>query len=69
MPLPSLPSGIVWRPAWVPTLCDVVNLRLGGLSGPTDEPFEEPLTALVELKQQGLTRHIGLSTVSAKQLA
>jgi pyridoxine 4-dehydrogenase len=46
---------------------DVVNLRLGGISGPTDEPFEEPLTALAELKQQGLIRHIGLSTVSAEQ--
>jgi pyridoxine 4-dehydrogenase len=48
---------------------DVVNLRIGGLSAPTDEPFEEPLTALTELKQQGLIRHIGLSTVSPKQLA
>ena len=46
---------------------DVVNLRLGGLTGPTDEPFEEPLTALAELKQQGLIRHIGLSTVSSRQ--
>jgi len=48
---------------------DVVNLRLGGFAAPEDEPFEEPLTALVELKQQGLVKHIGLSTVSAKQLA
>ena len=48
---------------------EVVNLRIGGLMAPTDEPFEEPLTALAELKQQGLIRHIGLSTVSAKQLA
>jgi pyridoxine 4-dehydrogenase len=48
---------------------DVVNLRLGGMMGPVDEPFEEPLTALAELKQQGLIRHIGLSTVSPKQLA
>ena len=48
---------------------DVVNLRLGGFSGPEDEPFEEPLTALAELKQQGLIRHIGLSTVSPQQLA
>ncbi len=48
---------------------DVVNLRLGGLTGPTDEPFEEPLNALAELKQQGLIRHIGLSTVSLQQLA
>jgi aryl-alcohol dehydrogenase-like predicted oxidoreductase len=47
----------------------VVNLRLGGFTGPTDEPFEEPLTALAELKQQGLIRHIGLSTVSSRQLA
>jgi aryl-alcohol dehydrogenase-like predicted oxidoreductase len=47
---------------------DVVNLRLGGFSGPEDEPFEEPLTALVELKQQGKVKHIGLSTVSAEQL-
>jgi aryl-alcohol dehydrogenase-like predicted oxidoreductase len=48
---------------------DLVNLRLGGFTGPEDEIFEEPLTALAELKQQGLIRHIGLSTVSAKQLA
>jgi pyridoxine 4-dehydrogenase len=48
---------------------DVVNLRLGGLSDPEDEPFEEPLSALAELKQQGLIRHIGLSTVSPRQLA
>jgi aryl-alcohol dehydrogenase-like predicted oxidoreductase len=47
----------------------VVNLRLGRIAEPVDEPFEEPLTALVELKQQGLVRHIGLSTVSPRQLA
>jgi len=47
---------------------DVVNLRLGGLAEPTEESFEEPLTALAELKQQGLIRHIGLSTVSPLQL-
>jgi pyridoxine 4-dehydrogenase len=46
----------------------VVNLRIGGLTEPTDEPFEEPLTALADLKQQGLIRHIGLSTVSPDQL-
>jgi pyridoxine 4-dehydrogenase len=48
---------------------DVVNLRLGGFAAPEDEPFEEPLTALAELKEQGLVKHIGLSTVSAKQLS
>jgi pyridoxine 4-dehydrogenase len=47
----------------------VVNLRLGGFSAPEDEPFEEPLSALAELKQKGLIRHIGLSTVSSRQLA
>jgi len=47
----------------------VVNLRLGGFSAPDDEPFEEPLSALAELKQQGLVQHIGLSTVSPRQLA
>ena len=47
----------------------VVNLRLGGFAAPEDEPFEEPLIALAGLKQQGLVRHIGLSTVSPQQLA
>jgi aryl-alcohol dehydrogenase-like predicted oxidoreductase len=47
----------------------VVNLRIGGLFAPEDEPFEEPLSALAELKQQGLVQHIGLSTVSPLQLA
>src|SRR5580693_4184409 len=47
----------------------VVNLRLGGFAAPEEAPFEEPLTALAELKRQGLVQHIGLSTVSARQLA
>jgi pyridoxine 4-dehydrogenase len=47
---------------------DVVNLRLGGFAAPEDEPFEEPLTALAELKEKGLVRHIGLSTVSLEQV-
>jgi pyridoxine 4-dehydrogenase len=47
----------------------VVNLRLGGFATPEDEPLEEPLSALAELKQQGLVQHIGLSTVSPRQLA
>src|SRR5271155_4555581 len=48
---------------------DVVNLRLGGFAAPEDEPFEEPLATLAELKDQGLVQHIGLSTVSPGQLA
>ena len=47
----------------------IVSLRLGGLAAPEDEPFEEPLSALAELRQQGLIQHIGLSTVSPRQLA
>jgi len=47
----------------------VVNLRIGGLMAPEDEPFEEPLSALAELKQEGLVQHISLSTVSPRQLA
>jgi pyridoxine 4-dehydrogenase len=48
---------------------DVVNLRVGGLTEPSDESIAQPLTVLSELKQQGLIRHIGLSNVSPKQLA
>src|SRR5260370_6752349 len=48
---------------------DVVNLRVGGFTEPSEESIEEPLTVLVELKRQGLIRHIGLSNVTAKQLS
>ena len=48
---------------------DVVNLRVGGIMGPSEGLIEEPLTVLTELKQQGLIRHLGLSNVTPKQLA
>jgi len=48
---------------------DVVNLRVGGFTEPTEGSIEEPLTALVELKRQGLIRHIGLSNISPQQYA
>lgn len=48
---------------------DVVNLRVGGMDSPEPGSIEEPFTALVELQQQGLVRHLGLSTVSAEQVA
>jgi aryl-alcohol dehydrogenase-like predicted oxidoreductase len=48
---------------------DVVNLRVGGIMGPTEGSIEEPLTVLAELKEQGLIRHLGLSNVSPEQLA
>jgi aryl-alcohol dehydrogenase-like predicted oxidoreductase len=47
---------------------DVVNLRVGGIFAPTEDSIEEPLTALGELKRQGLIQHIGLSNVTARQL-
>jgi pyridoxine 4-dehydrogenase len=50
---------------------DVVNLRIveegGGLS--RSDSIAEPFTALAELREQGLIRHLGLSNVSAAQLA
>jgi aryl-alcohol dehydrogenase-like predicted oxidoreductase len=48
---------------------DVVNLRVGGPMGPSEGSIEEPLTVLVELKQQRLIRHLGLSNVSLAQFA
>jgi aryl-alcohol dehydrogenase-like predicted oxidoreductase len=48
---------------------DVVNLRVGGFSEPTEGSIAEPLTVLAELKRQGLIRHIGLSNVTPGQLA
>jgi pyridoxine 4-dehydrogenase len=48
---------------------DVVNLRVGGLEAPEPGSIAEQFEALAELQQQGLIRHLGLSTVSADQLA
>jgi len=48
---------------------DIVNLRMGGLSAPEPGSLAEPLKVLIELKQQGLIRHIGLSTVTPDQFA
>ncbi|HEY6847362.1 MAG TPA: aldo/keto reductase family oxidoreductase [Terracidiphilus sp.] len=48
---------------------DIVNLRMGGFAAPEPGSIAEPLKVLIELKQQGLIRHIGLSTVSPDQFA
>ena len=48
---------------------DVVNLRVGGFTEPSEGSIDEPLTVLGELKRQGLVRHIGLSNVTPRQLA
>jgi pyridoxine 4-dehydrogenase len=50
-------------------MLDVVNLRVGGITEPSDGSIEEPLTVLAELKRQGLIRHIGVSNVTSRQLA
>ncbi len=48
---------------------DVVNLRsMLGVHGPQEGSLEEPLTALAELRAQGLVRHIGLSNVTRQQV-
>ncbi len=48
---------------------DVVNLRVGGFDSPEPGSLAEPFTALAELRQEGLIRHLGLSTVHAEQIA
>ncbi|HDR2860249.1 TPA: aldo/keto reductase family oxidoreductase [Enterobacter asburiae] len=49
---------------------DVVNLRIMfSTHGPAEGSITEPLTTLAELQQQGLVRHIGLSNVTAAQVA
>ncbi|WKB55767.1 aldo/keto reductase family oxidoreductase [Eleftheria terrae] len=48
---------------------DVVNLRLMfDVHGPAEGSIEEPLTALANLQQQGLIRHLGLSKATADQV-
>jgi aryl-alcohol dehydrogenase-like predicted oxidoreductase len=47
---------------------DVVNLRVGGLSGPEEGSIAESFTALARLRAQGLIRHLGLSNVSLAQV-
>lgn len=48
---------------------DVVNLRIMfSTHGPAEGSIEQQLTALAELQQQGLVRHIGLSNVTRAQV-
>ena len=48
---------------------DVVNLRVGGLDAPTPGSIAEPFRVLAEMQQEGLIKHLGVSTVSAEQVA
>jgi pyridoxine 4-dehydrogenase len=49
---------------------DIVNYRaMGSVHGPTEGSIAEQVTALAELRSKGLIRHIGLSNVTAAQIA
>jgi pyridoxine 4-dehydrogenase len=74
-----------WVPAQTPTdlargvhdnlrnlgvdVLDVVNLRVGSMHGPTEASIAGRFTAVAELQQRGLIRHLGLSNVTAAQVA
>ncbi|MDT7839712.1 aldo/keto reductase family oxidoreductase [Streptomyces justiciae] len=47
---------------------DVVNLRLGNAEGPQPGSLAEPFETLVELQQQGLIRHLGVSNATEEQV-
>jgi aryl-alcohol dehydrogenase-like predicted oxidoreductase len=49
---------------------DIVNLRsMFNIHHPAEGSLEAPLTVLADLQRQGLVRHIGLSNVTAAQIA
>jgi pyridoxine 4-dehydrogenase len=48
---------------------EVVNLRMGGQSAPEPGSIAPQFEALAELQQQGLIKHLGVSTVDAEQIA
>jgi pyridoxine 4-dehydrogenase len=48
---------------------DVVNLRVGGFDSPEAGSLAEPFGVLAQMQQEGLIKHLGVSTVSAEQVA
>jgi pyridoxine 4-dehydrogenase len=48
---------------------DLVNLRMGGFSEPEPGSLAEPFGALADMRKEGLIRHLGVSTVTAEQVA
>ena len=44
---------------------EVVNIRMGGFDAPESGSIAPQVEALARLQEEGLVRHIGLSTVSA----
>jgi pyridoxine 4-dehydrogenase len=47
---------------------DVVNLRVGGIHGPSEGSIEEQFATLADLQRQGLIRQLGVSNVTSGQL-
>jgi pyridoxine 4-dehydrogenase len=49
---------------------DVVNVRImGSIHAPSEGSIEKEVTALAALREKGLVRHVGLSNVTAAQVA
>jgi aryl-alcohol dehydrogenase-like predicted oxidoreductase len=48
---------------------DVVNLRVGAFDRPEPGSLAVPFTALAEMRAEGLIKHLGVSTVTAEQVA
>jgi pyridoxine 4-dehydrogenase len=48
---------------------DVVNMRIGGLDRPEPGSVAESFGALAQMRQEGLIRHLGISTASPQQVA
>ena len=48
---------------------DVVNLRVGEVESPASGSIAEPFKVLVQLQQEGLIKHLGISNVNAEQVA
>ena len=47
---------------------DLVNLRMGDATGTQPESLAEPLRTLAALRDEGVIRHLGLSSVTAEQV-
>ena len=48
---------------------DVVNLRLPGFAEPVERSLAEPFEALVQMQEEGLIRHLGVSNVTTQMFA
>jgi len=48
---------------------DLVNLRMGDAGGPRPGSLAQAFETLLELQREGLIRHLGLSNVTAEQVA